>query len=238
MKHIWKYIHCLAALLCAAQVQAQHTMSELQPVLQQLKSLERYSYENHTKAVFPNGQRDEMTTYIYMDKAAQRLSYSNKGETLLLNRNWIYKANHTARIAQVFKLSAYKKWNKGGLGDVQTLFRTEATTFFMDSLLMKSGRLASVERKAGLISYRILFAPEASLKEIQLVYNEQTQLPEKIYMKVSQQQNGRVTTSETWCTHYSNKVPETVFNEQQYFSVSKGQAVLLQNKHYKVYSAL
>jgi len=230
----------LLCLLQAARVMAQeHNMAELRPVLERLKALKQYSYESRAHVVFPNGQTDDMTTQVSMDKSGQRLFYSNKGETLLLNNTWLFKLSHTKSMAQVFKLSAYRKMHKGAAGDIQALFKIDMMAMFIDSVICKQGRLASADRKEGMVTYKVLFPAEASLKELQLVYNEQKQLPERIYLKMVMQQPGKTAvSSEVSCSGYTTSFPDKVFDEHNYFSIEKGRPVLSRNKNYKVYSAL
>jgi hypothetical protein len=237
-KNMPKYgILCILLLLYAAVAAAQHNMAELRPVLDKLKALKHYAYESHARVVFPNGQQDELVTRVCMDRNSQRMFYSNKGELLLLNKTWVCKLNHTRAIAQVFKLSAYQAKHKGSLGDLQGLFRIDMSALFIDSVIAQKGRLTSVERKDGLVTYKVLFPGEASLKEFLLVYNEQKQLPERIFLKMAQQ-GASAASSEVVCSGYTTDIPDSVFDERNYFTIQKGRPVLRQYKNYKVYSAL
>src|ERR1700755_2492229 len=97
----YKYIlsALVNCLLFSAVYAQQHSITELKPVFERLKSLKTYSFENHTKASYSNGQKQEATTKIYMDKGNKCLSYVNEGESVLLNKIWVYKASHINKTA-------------------------------------------------------------------------------------------------------------------------------------------
>jgi hypothetical protein len=111
---------------------------------------------------------------------------------------------------------------------------------FMDSVLSRYGKLLSTTKKNSLITYKIGFKEEgAALKEMTIVYNSTTQMPESIYFRMENEiQNGKKVKMEIVCNNYSTAVPPSVFDEKQYFNIVKGKPVLVQFKNYKLYSVL
>lgn len=225
-------------LLGSAAFAQQSSMKDLQAVFSHLKALKTYSFENHTNATFSNGQSDAVVTKVYMDKARQCLFYTNKGETLLLNNKWVYKADHINKATQVFDLTAYNKRNKKVLPVMQTLFQYDVISEFVDSVVMKYGKLLSSKKDGALTTYNIGFPSTASLKQVLIVYNEVSQLPESISIKTLTGEGGRKMESEIVCNNYKSNVPAAVFDEHVYFSVAGGKVSLMKYKNYKVYSLL
>jgi hypothetical protein len=235
-----KFLTCLSALmlLCLPVFAQQGSMNDLRTVFNKLKAIKTYSFENHTDAVFPNGQKDAVVTKVFMDKTKQSLFYTNKGETLLLNPHWVYKANHIAKTTQVFDLAAYNKRNKKAFPALQTLFQYDMMSQFVDSVVMKYGKLLSAKKDGVLTTYRIGFTASASIKQVTIVYNEVSQLPESIYVRTTIGEGSRARQTEILCNNYKAIVAPAVFDERTYFSVSKNKVVLTQYKNYKVYSLL
>lgn len=225
-------------LLCLPAFAQQGAMKDLRIVFDRMKAMKVYSFENHTDAVLPNGKKDAAVTKVYMDKVKQCLFYTNRGETLLLNPHWVYKANHIAKTAQVFDLVAYNKKNKKAFPVIQALFEYDMVSGFLDSVVMKHGKLLSAKKDGALSTYQIGFGANASIRQITIVYNEARQLPESIYIKTVVGEGSRKAESVTLCNNYKVIIPATVFDEHTYFSVTRGKVALTQYKNYKVYSLL
>lgn len=234
-----KSITCLMALVVYAQAFAQQgSIKDLKPLFDRLKTIKTYSFENHTDAVFPNGQKDVAVTKVFMDKTRQSLFYTNKGQTLLLNRKWVYKADHIAKTVQVFDVVAYNKKNKNASPALQTLFQYDMVSGFVDSVVMKYGRLLSSKKNGALTTYQIGFPADAALKQVTIVYNETAGLPESIYIRMVTGEGGKKMQSDILCNNYKAVVPDAVFDEHAFFSVTGGKLSLTQYKNYKVYSLL
>lgn len=226
-------------LLCCLHAFGQRgSIKELKPIFDHLKTIKAYSFENHTNAVFPNGKSDAVVTKVYMDKANECLFYSNKGETLLLNHKWVYKASHNTKIVQIFDIKAYNKRNKSVQTDIKSLFQYDVAAGFVDSVVMKYGKLLSSEKKGSLTTYKIGFSEEAGIKQVIVIYNESSQLPESIYIRMLKEEGGKNMQTEILCNNYKAVIPPAVFDEHAYFSAINGKVTLTQYKNYKVYSLL
>jgi outer membrane lipoprotein-sorting protein len=238
----YKYIllALLNALLLPSVFAQQHSVTELKPVFEKLKGLKAYSFENHTKASYSNGQKQEATTKVYMDKGNKCLSYVNEGESVLLNKTWAYKASHINKTAQVFKLDAYNKRNKGVLPELQSLFKYDLSAAFVDSVLLTHGKMLSSDKKGTKVTCTLAVVGLPYIKQVIIVYDDGTLLPESIYMRTESPPDGsgRKTVTETVCDNYKTTVPASVFDEHQFFAIVKGKPVLTQYKNYKVYSVL
>jgi hypothetical protein len=103
---------------------------------------------------------------------------------------------------------------------------------------MKYGKLLSAKKDGVLTTYRIGFTASASIKQVTIVYNEVSQLPESIYVRTTIGEGSRARQTEILCNNYKAIVAPAVFDERTYFSVSKNKVVLTQYKNYKVYSLL
>jgi len=205
-----------------------------------LKSLKTYSYEYRTLGRFPGGQKDEMLSQVWMDRAGQKLCYKNREQLVMMNPEWIFKADHGQHTASIFRISSYNKRNKDVLPDVRNIFQYDMASVFMDSVLLQYGQLLSSSVKGDLSTYRVGFSSGGPLKEVMIVYNTARQLPESIYFRTetkTDNQGGEIV-MEIWCRNYSLTVPASVFDEKQYFSLRNGKAVLNQFKNYKIYSVL
>lgn len=238
--HYKRSILCLTGmlLLSLSAFAQQGSIKDLKPIFDRLKAMKSYSFENHTDAVFPNGQKDAIVTKVFMDKTKQCLFYTNKGETLLLNRKWVYKANHVQHTAQVFDIAAYNKQNKKALPALQSLFQYDMMTGFLDSLVLKHGKLVSAKKEGTLTTYQIGFVARTSIKQMTIVYNDASGLPESIYIRTISGEGNKKMQSEILCNNYKAVVPDAVFDEHAFFSTAKGKVLLNQYKNYKVYALL
>lgn len=237
-----KIIICLlVSTLPFAGSQAQTgAITELKPIIERLKEVKAYSYQNHTSVIFPNGQKDQVTITVFMDKSNKRLCYKSKNEVVLLNREWMFKADHINKTAGVFNIRSYNKKNKGSLPAIESVFKYDMAAMFLDSVVLRSGKILSSTKKGVLTTYKIGFTNNSSIKEMVLVYNTSTLFPESISFKAEEKYDakGRKIITETVCDHYTASVSGPVFDEHQYFSIVKGKPVLAQYKNYKVYSVL
>jgi outer membrane lipoprotein-sorting protein len=216
------------------------SVNELKPVFEKLKAIKSYSYETQTTALFPNGQKDVQHTRISMDRLNKKLTYKSEQQMIMLNQRWLFKADHENKTASVFDVSKYDKKNKNVLPQIESIFQYDMASLFMDSVISKYGTLVSAIKANTLTTYKIAFKNEgAALKEMILVYNSATQMPESISFKMeNQMQNGKKVKMDIICKNYSAVVPQSLFDEQQYFHMVKGKPVLVQFKSYKLYSVL
>lgn len=218
--------------------------SELNQVLQKLKSIKTYSYETEANAVFPDGKKDRKITRVYMDAANLRLQYADDFQVVLLNKDWLFKADHRSKQASVFHVRSYDKKNKGMLPELASVFEQHTMTRFLDSVVLKEGKLSPVKRKGDLVIYKINFPESNYLQWIEIVFNEKKQLPETIRTS-SRFSEGRgpngqpmITTLETISRNYSIRIDPKVFDEQQFFKKNGNKIALNQFKNYKVSTIL
>jgi hypothetical protein len=109
----------------------------------------------------------------------------------------------------------------------------------MDSVISKYGKLVSTTKKNNLITYKVVFKDEgAALKDMTIVYNQATQLPETISFRLENAVQAGKVRMDILCKNYTTTVPPSVFDEKQYFNIVKGKPVLVQFKNYKLYSVL
>lgn len=244
MKNILFKLAYILLLLGSNQVFAQDaTMADLRSIADKLKTLNSYSYETVTDAVFPNGKKDQMTTKVYMDKAGKRLSYKTDYEIVLLTNKWAYQANHKQKTVGVFDVARYNAKNKKYLPELEAVFKNNITTTFIDSVILHSGKLTSAKRSGDLITFTIKFPADLSLEEMVIVYNTSKQLPQSITTKAFFSADGsgsktKGTHVETVSKNYNTSIPESVFDAGQYFKVQGGKVILSQYKTYKVSSVL
>lgn len=233
-------------LVCAAQAVAQNPgMAELKTALARFKAFQTYGFESEMNAVFPDGSKDRMKMVLYMDKPGKRVYYSNDGQTMLVTEKWAFQADHKSRKASVFNVAKYNEKYKTYLPEVQQLFSEDLTSLYIDSFLLKQGKLKASKRAAHLSTYELSFPANNAIKELVIVVNETTGLPETIRMRSFQPSpEGRYnkskggTTIETVCRNYRKTVPESVFDPMKYFQVKAGKAYLLQYKNYQLTSIL
>jgi len=217
---------------------------ELQSVLQKLKSIRTYSYETEAKAVFPDGKRDRKLTRVYLDAANRQLQYVDDYQVVLLNKDWMFKADHRSKQASIFNVRSYDKKNQGLLPSLGSVFEQHTMARFLDSVVLKEGKLAPVKKKGDLTTYRITFPESTYLQWIEIVFNEKKQLPELI-KTMSRFTEGRgnngqvlVTTLETISRNYTTIIDPKVFDEQQFFRKNGDKIALNQFKTYKVSTIL
>lgn len=233
-------IVCMIVMSVADVFAQGGAITELKPVFEKLKSLKSYSYESQTTALFPNGQKDQQHAKVYMDRLNKKLSYKTEQQLVVLNASWLFQADHEHHTASVFNVSKYDNKHKDVLPQIESIFQYDMASMFMDSVLTKYGKLLSTTQSNNLVTYKVGFRdPGAALKEMNIVYNTVTQLPEQISFKMeSPMQGGKKVKMEIVCKNYNTQVPASVFDEKQYFNLVKGKPVLVQFKNYKLYSEL
>lgn len=214
-------------------------MAELRTAVGELKALKTYRYETETTAVFPGGKKDRMTTKVYMDAPGKRLGYQTDYELLVLTPQWVFKADHKRKIASVLNVPKYDRQHKKELGEIEKLFKSNLTATFLDSVVLRNGKLASAKKSGDLMTFVLRFPDDFSIEEVVMVYNSATRLPESVKIRTfypgdlsGSPEKGTVI--ETFSTGYSVTVPAKVFDTGQYFRIQNGKPVLLRYKDYKV----
>lgn len=231
-------------LLSAGNTVAQEAgMADLREIVNRLKDMKTYSYETVTKGVFPGGQKDQMTTTVYMDGPRKRLCYRNEHVILLLTPQWAYKVDHENKNVSIFDVVRYNKKYKEALPELETVFKNNLAVLYLDSVLLRSGKLVSAKRKNNKGTFTVRFPAGYAVEEMVIVYNYDARLPESVTMKSffpgndgSNRSQG--TQMETVSRNYTATIPESVFDTQQYFSIQRGKAILARFKNYKVSSIL
>lgn len=214
-------------------------MAELRAAVGELKALKTYRYETETIALFPGGKKDKMTTKVYMDAPAKQLSYQTGKELLVLTPQWVFKADHKYKTVSVLSVARYDRQHKKELGELEAVFKSNLTATFLDSLVLRNGKLASAKRSGDLVTFVLRFPDDFSVEEVVMVYNSATRLPESVKIRTfypgdlsGSPEKGTVI--ETFSTGYSVTVPAKVFDTGQYFRIQNGKPVLLRYKDYKV----
>lgn len=219
------------------------TMADFRAVVAQMKALKTYSYETTTNAVFPNGKKDRMVTTVYMDGPGKRLCYKTNVQVLLLTNQWAYKADHRSKNVSVFNVVKYNDRYKKALPELDAVFKSSLAATFMDSVVLRSGKLVSAKKKGDMTTYTLHFPRDFGIEEIVIAYDNARKLPESVRIKTFQAGDLEGTRErgmhmETISRGYTTNVPEAVFNVQQYFKIQGGKVVLTQFKNYKVSSIL
>lgn len=219
------------------------TMADLKAVVARLKALTTYSYVSTSNAAFPNGQKDRTETHVYMDATHKRLSYTTGTQVLLLTDKWAYKADHRQKAVSVFNVVKYNDKYKKALPELETVFRTNLAGVFLDSVLVRSGKLVSARKQGNKTTFTVTFPQGYNVEEMVVVYDYGKQLPESIrtrafYPGDASGRRTKGTTVETVSDRYSASIPESVFDTRQYFSIQKGKVVLSRYPQYKISSVL
>lgn len=217
--------------------------SDLLAALARLKSLSVYQYETETKALFPNGQKDEIHAQLYVDRPREQICYRTNKQLLVMNKKWIYKADFSNEMVNIFSNTQYEKY-KAYLPDRDELFSGKLLWGFIDSAILKRARLLDSERKGDLLTFKLEFPDDFYIQSFVLEYDESKGLPRLIKIRAlysegsSWDGNTSKTIYETTSKNYQLKVPDSVFDTDRLFKVTGGKIHLLQYKNYKVSSIL
>lgn len=251
MNYLFKtflYSCCLPGLLVAmtcslhAQTDDQQALNE---VVSGIKNLKTYSYEAAMVAMFPNGQQDEIVNKVYMDAPHKCLRYSNKTQIVILNKKWFYRADHASHTVSIFNVVTYSKKTRRDPEELNNVFKGgNVIDFFLDSVLAKQAKIKSISVRDDRISIAFDFGARSHIKDFQIVYNREQQLPELIKMTTIYRNEGagndknNQTTMSIVCRNYSGTIAQEVFSTDKYFRLINGKISLLQYKNYKVSSIL
>ena len=246
MKITARYSLLIALIVFAATATAQQPgMADLKAVFNRFKSYATYSFDAEMHAVFPNGKKEEMHTAVYMDKPGKRLCYTTSEQVLILTRQWAYQADHKAKCVSIFDVEKYDQKYKKYLPGLEEVFASDITSLYIDSVLLKSAKLKSSLRKAGKSTYNLSFPEGMVIKEMTIVVNDASGLPESITLRSfhprsdgSWNKSAGGTTYEVTCRNYTNTVPDKVFDTARYFLIKGGKASLVQYKNYKLLATL
>lgn len=226
----------LLGLVLSLDVLSQNlSLADFKSVSSKIRSLKRYSYVAKITGQFPNGQKDVMTTTTYMDANKSSMAYKNEIEQVIVNQHWFYKVNHPEKYVSIFDIKKYQQKYPGPKGDISSLFNSTMSADFLDSAVIKVGKLTTAKRVGNISIFEFTFSKEVPLQTFILKFDNSTGLPQSIAMRtVNQDEYGRPMEISVYCDSYSNSFPESVFETNNLFNLNKGKVNLLKFKQYKV----
>lgn len=224
----------MAIILPGMSLAGNPTKSDLEKIMLQLQEMDVYSYRTEIRAVFPNGQRDTLRETLHLDRGRKRLWSKNNVRLLVFSEGWLYKADYEHKTVSVLNAEKYNKKYGDYIPDLETVFDHSAMTTLLDSVILKQAILRFSKREGTLSTFRLSFPQGSYLKEMTLVYNHTTQLPESILFKAFYAEGGSGTTYVTRSFDYKRSVSEVLFELGQYFAIRSGKVELKQYKDYKL----
>lgn len=215
------------------------TLGDFKEVSAKIRSMKRYGYTTTMTGIFPNGQKDELVTTTFMDLEKKNYAYKNKIEQVILNSTWFYRANHSGKSVSVFDVNKYKARYKGEQGNLAAIFNSSLSADFLDSLVVKEGKLKVAKKEGSVSIFEFEFAPQASLKSLIIKFDHSKGMLQSIFMHtVGEYGAGRRSEYKILCSGYSSTFSDAEFDTKNLFSVSGSKANLLKYKNYKVSSIL
>jgi hypothetical protein len=233
MKNITLLLSCffLSINLCAQDL----NIKDFKEVLKKIRLIDRYTYVNKTTAMFPNGQKDEMNTTTFIDKANNKLAYRNEVEHVILNNQWFYKVNFSEEFVSIFDVNSYKKKYGSDLGNLTAVFKSVDAVDLLDTLVSKHGRLFNANRKGNVSEFEFQFDKEFYLKSFVLKFDNASGLPISVFFKlVSEDPFGRKIEMNVRCDGYKKDFPVSEFETSKFFSKVGSKVTLHRYPKYKL----
>lgn len=229
-------IYLLLLLTCASSLHAQDLkLSDFKIVLHKIKMIDKYTYVNRTSAIFPNGQKDEMTTSTFIDKSSNKLAYRNEIEHIILNAQWFYKVSFAEQYVSIFDVNSYKKKYGAQQGDLAAVLKSVDAVNLIDTLVNNHGKLLKGKQNGNISEFEFEFAKDSYLKSFILKFDNTTGLPNLVYFKsVSEDPYGRKIEMNVTCEGYKKDFPLSEFDTAKFFSKVGSKVTLHKYSKYKL----
>jgi hypothetical protein len=239
------FISGLVLWSCPAmgQVDSHHLLQEAASVI---RSMRQYSYETEVSVLYPDGQKDQMQTRLYMDRDQHLLFYETDEEEYLLTPDWAYQAHHRNGTASVFKVKTYNERFKDR-PRLDAFFKNIPTEAFLDSVLLRVAKVESAKEHGDTVFLRLAFPDQSYIRNMQLSYNRQARVPVAIRIRTfypdgrfpaGEDGKTKGVTYDFHCRKYTRTYPSDIFDIHKYFVVRGNRVTLKRHVNYKLVTVL
>lgn len=105
-----------------------------------LKNIENLSYSYRMNVKFPNGDKDKLKGIVYLNRK-DRIYYNDcETFTTLYSPQWLYSADHKNRTIEIVDLAKETDKKLKNIREKE-IFQNGALTTFLDSVLLKKGKI-------------------------------------------------------------------------------------------------
>jgi len=225
--------------------QRKQVPEKLRQVVEALKQTRTYGYHFVIQADFPNGQKDKLSGEAYMDGANRIMFNKTEAFVMLYSDKWFYRANHHEKTITIVNLDKhYNDVNK--ISGRNELFGNQMTGEFLDSMIMKYGRVSLLEEQGNIINAVLEFPKSMALNKIELTYNLKEKIPVSMNLYIfypAEEDPGhgikrKGISQVIKCSQYKKAIAMKHTDTKTYFLVSDGTVQLKQFNNYKIYSLL
>lgn len=239
MRIIISIIIFIAVIPSSAAQKVTTELEVVREVIGRLRKLPAIGYHFQAKAVFPDGGSDSLSGTMYMDSKQQLFFNDNESSVFLLTPQWFYRAEHHKKEITILNLDSYYKKDELKQQVLDELFQGGLATEFLDSILLKHGRVTAFSSEPPLVKLQVQLPPSTyNVKQLEIWYNTALQMPAALIMEsIYQVETDKFIQQTIKCTSYTNAPPTgDKLDPKGYFRILDGKVLPVKYKSYKVHS--
>lgn len=219
-------------------------VNKLKLILKDIKTLENYGYDYLIHMQYPGGKSDKITGEMFARNRDKFMYNSSTIHTMLLTPDWFYRANHIDKTVTILDVQDHLSTEmKERMNDV---FNGFITGYFIDSVVLKHGRLRQYSENKDTVSLQLTLALNSPIKSIDLKYDFRNRIPVLIKVRSFYPTGDRSSaapeegiTQTVYCTHYhKDKKEDAKIHPNSYFTIEGKKVQLKQYTNYKLISYL
>lgn len=239
IRNIKIYCFLIALLLSGtARAQSLDTAAELRQIGDQLRNFKNSGYDYTMEAQFPNGEKDQVKGYMYVNNEDKLLYNDCDAFTMIYSDHWLYKADHRKKTIDLVGLD--KKDNKALKKSVEKdVFQNGATNPFLDSLVLKNAKIIKLKKNGDTVSVTLVFPKSKELKRMEIVYDGKNNSPVSYYASSFRQLQSSSkavegTEMHIHCSNFKIITDKSLYAQDRFFSYTNGKVELKKYNNYKL----
>jgi hypothetical protein len=218
--------------------------AEIRNVAISLKQLRNVQYDYIKKVQFPNGEKDQLKGKILLDNDNSFLLNDCDAFTLIYGSHWFYRADHRKKTLQITSLEKDRGRGNGKKQKKATekdIFQNGAVTNFLDSVLLKKGKIKDIKKEGELTQLTVSFPSSENVRSIIIAYSDTGNMPLRYELEVFQPWRATPkgvegVEAKIICTNFSSINEKTENIIGNFFIYKKGRIELKKYKAYKLLS--
>ncbi len=221
----------------AGSAQMSDTARVLKRLSSDLKNITNLSYRYKMNVKFPNGDKDNMEGYVYLN-TEDKIYYNDCASfTMLYSPKWLYSADHKSKTIEIVDLGKEKDKKLTKLREKE-IFQNGALSTFLDSVLLKKGKVNKYDFEGNIYNIAINF-PQLNVQRMSLSFDTSKGLLVSCGMNLSNPfdkvpSGTRYVNVTIECDSFKTVTDKTVYTTEQYFVRTKNKTDLKKYNTYKL----
>lgn len=233
----------MVSMVSANAQESDLNLKDFSSVLNHLGSLPSFQYSSVTNAVFADGKKEVMHTFVAVDKKSKSVWYKNDFQLLIFNKSWTFGVNFVDKAVTIFNNQKYEQYKKV-MPNPNQFFNKNPLSELIDTTMLKIGKLTFAKRKGDLGTFKMEFPKSFYIRNIILVFDYENGLPQSFYVRYvrsagrSFEGSEQASIFETVSKDYTITPDIKLFDTAPYFKMVGKKIILLKYKNFKVNSIL